>query len=135
MSKIIGMIHLKALPGSPNNEYFVNEIYEFARNDMLTLQENRIKYAIVENMFDTPYSATLDLETIVSYVSIFTLLKQESLMSLGVNLHSTNDVEAIVIAELCGADFIRIENLVELRFSASGTMEPLGSKIMRKKEF
>lgn len=132
--EIIGMIHLKAMPTSPKNEHTIEEIIQFAKMDLATLQKAGITKAIVENVFDTPYVTELNLELIVAYTHIFTVLQQEAQIELGVNLHATSGVEEMVIATLCGASFIRAESFVEPRSTMSGYLKPMAANLMRKKK-
>lgn len=130
--QLIGMIHLKALSLAPLNEDSIEEIYQFALEDLENLQKGGATSAIVENFFDTPYSMDLSIETVVSFTSIFTRLNEVSKIPLGINLQLTNGAEEIIIATLCNADFIRVESFVEERYTPYGKSEALSSKIMRK---
>lgn len=131
--KIIGMIHLKPLPTSPNNKYTVEEIIEYALQDLTTLEEAGIKYAIVENVFDTPYSTEMNMELIVVYTHIFTVLRSKTKIHLGVNIHATSGVEEMLVASVCGAQFIRAESFIEFRHTSTGLLKPMSAGLMRTK--
>lgn len=131
---IMGMIHLKALPTAPNHTCSIQEITDFALEDLKRLEEAGVTHAIVENLFDTPYSTELNLETIVAYTHVFTILKEKAMISLGVNIHATSGVEEMVVATICGADFIRAESFVEMRAMMSGFLQPMAAGLMRKKK-
>lgn len=133
MKQIIGMIHLKALPTTPNNNASIEEIYEFALNDLKALEAGGATEAIVENFFDMPYEINPNIDILSAYITIFTRLKQEANIPLGVNIHSCyNDVE-MVIATMCNAKFIRAESYVEHRYSLSGTLKPMAPLLTRTK--
>lgn len=134
MKQIIGMIHLKALPTTPNNTETIEEIYEFALKDLRALEEGGATEAIVENFFDMPYEINPGIEVLSAYITLFTRLKQEAKIPLGVNIHSCcNDVE-MIIATMCDAKFIRAESYVEHRYSLSGTLEPMAPLLTRTKK-
>jgi len=51
---VIGMVHLKPLPGSPNSLPF-SEVLEHALEDAEALVTNEIDGLIVENFMDSPF--------------------------------------------------------------------------------
>lgn len=130
---LIGMVHLKALPTSPNSKYNIDEIYDYALKDLRALEEGGATHAIVENFFDSPYMIDPNLEIIVAYTNLFSRLKEKAKIPLGVNIHSCNQEQEMIVASLCGADFIRAESFVEARHSASGILMPNAPHIMRAK--
>ncbi|MGX7100095.1 BtpA/SgcQ family protein [Globicatella sanguinis] len=132
--QLIGMIHLKALPTAPDNTLDMEQIFEFAKNDLSALEEGGANAAIVENFFDIPYSTSPNFEIYIAMTNIFTRLKQISKIPLGINIHSCVNDEELVIASLCGAEFIRSESFVESRHSMSGILYPMASKLLRKKK-
>ena len=52
---LLGMIHLRALPGTPRSELSVREIAAIAAREARVLRESGFGGAIVENMHDAPY--------------------------------------------------------------------------------
>ena len=52
---IIGMIHLKALPGSPKFNNSTNEIIEAAIDEVEIYKNAGIDALAIENMHDVPY--------------------------------------------------------------------------------
>ena len=131
---IIGMIHLKALPGSPANELTNDEIFNFALLDLKALEKGGIKEAIVENMFDSPLSTVIIMEQIISFVYIFSRLKEYANISLGVNIQYADDDLEMKVATLCGADFIRVEAFIEDRVGSFGRLHPSANIIMKAKK-
>ena len=56
MSKpIIGVIHIEALPGTPNYNGDVNSIIDKAKNEAVIYKDSGIDVIIIENMHDVPY--------------------------------------------------------------------------------
>lgn len=136
MSKkmFIGMVHLKALPTAPDNQLSVDEIVSLALQDLKSLEEGGATHVIVENFFDIPYSNSPNFETLISYTTIFTRIKEQANIPIGVNIHSCSNTEEITIATLCGADFIRAESFVEKRHSMGGILNPMAASTMRKRK-
>jgi hypothetical protein len=131
--EIIGMVHLKALPTSPHGKLSLDEILAYALDDLHSLEIGGIQVAIVENMFDTPYSNCPDLETIIAMSYALGYLKGKTKVKLGVNVQATSGTEEMSIANICGADFIRAETFVEMRMNSAGIMQNMCAELMRKK--
>ncbi len=129
----IGMVHLKPLPGFPNHSFSMEEIYEFAKYDLLQLIKGNASAAIIENMLDYPHTNEIPLETFTAYINIFTRLKDISTIPLGVNIHSCDKDQEMIIATICGADFIRAESFVENRYTNFGLIKANANVLMRKK--
>ncbi|MFM7259934.1 MAG: BtpA/SgcQ family protein, partial [bacterium] len=54
---IVGMVHLRALPGSPRAELSPREIARIAVEEARTLTEAGFDAILLENMHDAPYLA------------------------------------------------------------------------------
>ena len=52
---IFGMVHLRALPGTPRSTVTVTEIVETALKEAEVLFQNKCDGIIIENMHDVPY--------------------------------------------------------------------------------
>lgn len=130
---IIGMVHLKPLPGSPNYGGNMEEIYRAAYEDLKALQEGGANAIIVENFGDVPYSTSNELITYTAFTNIATRLKEQCHLPMGINIQF-NDYEAEwACAYAVDADFIRVEVLAEHRKGPNGVCEPCGPALMRLK--
>ncbi len=105
---IIGMIHLKALPGSPNSSLSVPEVLAHAIADLNSLLEGTIDGVLVENYHDYPFQPfAVDNFTLVSMSLIVKEIVKSSTVPVGVNVLRNACSDALVIASLTGAKFIR----------------------------
>ena len=52
---IHGVVHLKALPGSPSNSLGLDEITKLAQNDLENLYTAGVDGIIIENFGDVPF--------------------------------------------------------------------------------
>jgi predicted TIM-barrel enzyme len=52
---IIGMIHVDALPGTPNNKYSISQIISKAVQEAKLYEQHGLDAIILENMHDVPY--------------------------------------------------------------------------------
>ena len=130
---IIGMIHLAPLPGSPKYEGDLEEVYIKAKHDLDVLMEGGVDAAIVENFGDVPYSTSNELVSYTAFTNIFTRLKENSSIPLGVNVQFNDFKAEWAIAYACNADFIRVECFAENRMGPNGIVVSCGPELMRLK--
>ena len=71
---LIGMIHVQALPGTPNNHLSVKEIATQACKEARVLSESGMQAIMLENMHDVPY---LNREVGLEIVSAMTRVASE----------------------------------------------------------
>ena len=76
---VIGMVHLKPLPGTPNYGGSLQEIIDFACIEAETLQKGGIDGIQIENQFDRPYLKPDDIGfEIVAYMTSITSIISSS---------------------------------------------------------
>ena len=66
---LIGMIHLKALPGTPRNKQSLAEIIDVALQETEILSKHGYDSVIVENMHDLPYTKNVGPEIMTCMTS------------------------------------------------------------------
>lgn len=128
------MIHLKNISHNDITIEKVDKVFESAKEELKILEKGGADAAIIENYFDAPYDTTLTDTQIVTFTNIFSRLKDQATIPLGVNLQQTNGIEEIIVANICGGSFVRSEAYVETRLSSAGLMEPQASKMIRYKK-
>ncbi|MFW6122087.1 MAG: BtpA/SgcQ family protein, partial [Petrotogales bacterium] len=110
---IIGMIHLKPLPGSPLYDpkgMPMAEIIKNAVDEAKILEDAGIDGLQVENIWDFPYLKNKDIpnET-VSSLSVATYeIKKSVDIPVGVNCHLNGGCAAFAAAVAAGANWIRV---------------------------
>ena len=76
---ILGVIHLKGLPGSPSNKLNLEEITELAQNDIDNLSKAGVNGIIVENFGDVPFVKNdVSKRTVASLTSVIQNLNIDS---------------------------------------------------------
>jgi len=123
--KIIGMIHLLPLPGSPLYEGSMDAVVDRATEDCLTYGKFGIDAAMVENFGDVPFSRSeVPPVTVSSMTRVVTRLREVSPgMQLGVNVLRNDSISAISIAAATGAKFIRVNVFVGAVLTDQGIIE------------
>jgi len=132
MRKLIGMIHLGALPGSPGNELEVEFLEANALEDLAVLEKAGFDAAIVENISDEPFRVnSIELETYSTYVAILRTIIKKARIKIGVSIQMNLWKEMIAASKATGASFVRIAAFTEERICAEGKIGPVAAGALR----
>lgn len=109
MARLIGVVHLPALPGSPRARLSLDECLAIAQLDARALVEGGADGVIVENFHDAPFFAeTVPPITVAAMTAICVALRGAIPVELGVNVLRNDAAAALSIAVASGADFVRV---------------------------
>jgi len=129
---LIGMVHLKPLPESPDYNGSIQAIYEQALADAKALDNAGIDALIVENFGDEPYLIGEPTSSQLAIMAAITREIQQSVsIPVGVNVQFNAWQSEIAIAHTCGAQFIRVEVFVDNVMSAQGTVPACSAQLTR----
>lgn len=129
---IIGMVHLRPLPGSPRYDGNLDEIYAQAEWEAQALSEAGADGLIVENLGDEPYRVgEPDAVQFALMAAITRQIQQKVSIPVGVNVQFNAWQAEIAIAHACEADFVRVEVFVDTVVSAQGIVHPCSAQITR----
>lgn len=131
---IIGMVHLKPLPGAPGYSGSLETVYAAAEADLKALETGGVSAFIVENFGDIPYSDRNELITVTSFTAIAARLRRLTKLPMGVNIQFNDTESEWAAAYAADADFIRVENFAETRVGPNGVFPPSGPSLMRLKQ-
>ena len=129
---VIGMIHLKALPGTPKYGNDKSFIIEDALKEAEICKAAGIDSIMIENMHDVPYlkgevgHEISSLMTLVSHE-----IKKRTQLPLGIQILAGANKEALAVANASGADFIRAEGFVYAHVADEGLIEAQASELLR----
>jgi len=129
---IIGMVHLRPLPGSPRFDGNLKEIYAQAEWEAQALSKAGVDGLIVENLGDEPY--LVGEPTPVQFAlmaAIVRQVRQNVSIPVGVNVQFNAWQAELAIAHACEADFVRVEVFVDTVISAQGIVHPCSAQITR----
>jgi len=130
LKPIIGVVHLPPLPGSPHYRGDFEKIVRRALDDAKKLERGGVDAIIVENYGDKPYSVRVkDPLTIAAMSVIVKSIVEEVEIPVGVNLLRNSGPEALAIAYVTGATFIRVNSYCETRLAPEGILEPVMREI------
>lgn len=134
---VIGMVHLRPLPGSPlyDKEAGMKKILETAVEEAKILEAAGVDGVQVENMWDIPYlpERDIDSETIAALaVGIYEVQKSVSI-PVGAECHMNGGNIAMSCAVAAGAKWIRVFEWCNAFVSQSGFIDAIGGKVARKR--
>ncbi len=133
---IIGMVHLKPLPGAPHYKgESMDEIVEFALEDVRRLEEGGVDGLQIENAWDIPFPKPEDFsfETVAAMTAIGVEIAKASKLPLGVNCLANAVIPAIAIAKASKAKWVRSNQWVNAYVANEGIVEGASAKAMRYK--
>jgi membrane complex biogenesis BtpA family protein len=105
---IVGMLHLKALPGDPNfdAEAGMEGVLDAARADLEALQSGGVDAVMFSNEFSLPYLTKTEPITAICMARIIGTLRREIDRPFGVNVLWDGEA-SIDLATATGAAFVR----------------------------
>lgn len=132
---LIGVIHLRPLPGSPRSDgRGLGPVVEAALRDAEALREGGMPGAILENFGDRPFaSGRVEAETVAAMTAVAVEVRKAFPGPLGVNVLRNDGESALAIAEAVGGQFVRVNVLVGTAFTDQGIIEGEAFRILRKR--
>jgi membrane complex biogenesis BtpA family protein len=129
---VIGMIHISALPGTPNYKGSVKQIIEQAKREALIYKENGIDAIAIENMHDVPYLKRKVGPEVTSLMSVIGYeVKNLTKLPCGIQILAGANKDALAAAHSAGLDFLRAEGFVFAHVADEGIMESDAGELLR----
>nr|CAD7416703.1 unnamed protein product [Timema poppensis] len=133
--KVIGMIHLGALPGTPFYKGSIQKILDNACRDAEKYVTSNIDGVLIENMNDVPYVQAKHLgpETtaVMSLVCGEVRRLVPSSIPCGVQVLAGGNKEAVAVAHASGLQFIRAEGYVFSHVADEGFTDSSAGELLR----
>lgn len=128
---LIGMIHLLPLPGSPKWGGSMQAVLDAAARDAQALLQGGCDALLVENMHDLPYlKGELPPETVaaatLAVAQVVTLGKP-----VGLQLLAGANQQALAVASVCGAGFLRAEGFAYAHVADEGWIDACAGPLLR----
>lgn len=132
---IIGMIHMPPLPGAPDNKLSMKQLTEFALSEADRLESAGLDACIVENVGDTPlFKEGLPPYTVAAMTAVTKEVVHHTKMKVGVNMLRNACEEALSVAHVSGAQFIRCNILIGAYATDQGIIEGCAARVARLKK-
>eukprot|EP00066_Takifugu_rubripes_P011009 XP_003979340.2 PREDICTED: uncharacterized protein F13E9.13, mitochondrial-like [Takifugu rubripes] len=131
-SVVIGMIHVKALPGTPLGCMTMSQIVDEACREATIYRDSGIDAIMVENMHDVPYSLSLGPEVVACMTAVCSGVRSVCpSLPLGVQILSSANQQALAVALASGLDFIRAEGFVFSHVADEGLLDACAGDLLR----
>ncbi|XP_057708577.1 uncharacterized protein F13E9.13, mitochondrial [Corythoichthys intestinalis] len=129
---VIGMIHVKALPGSPLGCLKMSQIIEEACREARIYRDAGLDGVTVENMHDVPYSLSPGPEVTACMTSVCAAVRSVCpSVPVGVQILSAANQQALAVALASGAHFIRAEGFVFSHVADEGLVHACAGELLR----
>ena len=129
---VIGMIHMPALPGAPGHHETMEQLVGFAVAEAGKLARAGLDAAIVENVGDAPFFREgVPPVTVAAMTRIVASVKAHTAMPVGVNILRTACTEALAVAHVASADFIRCNVVIGAYVTDQGIIQGCAAELAR----
>ena len=106
---VIGMVHLRALPGSPRWDGDMGGVVRAALDDARALAEGGADALVVENHGDVPFTAgRVDAASVAGMAVAIAEIRRQLSLPIGVNVLKNDVRSALAVAAATGARFVRV---------------------------
>ena len=128
------MVHLKALPGSPEYCGDLDTVERNAIADANTLLAGGVDALMVENFGDVPFQKQVQPVTIAAMTRIICSIVELSSVPVGVNVLRNDPQAALAIAAATGASFIRVNVHIGAMVTDQGLIEGTAAETLRLRD-
>lgn len=130
--KIIAMIHVGALPGSPAQSEPLSKTVEQARKEALIFADGGVDGIMIENMHDRPYlKGRVGPEVTAAMTMLGREVKEVSGLPTGIQVLAAANREALAVALAAGLDFVRVEGFVFSHVADEGWIDGCAGELLR----
>ena len=132
--RLVGMIHLAPLPGSPRHEGSMESVVAAAVSDAEKLVRAGFPCLLVENFGDVPFFPdTVAHETVAAMTVAVGEVARSTGVPVGVNVLRNDAMAALAVAAATGASFIRVNVLVGTMYTDQGPIVGRAAEVARKR--
>lgn len=126
------MVHVAALPGTPNSRFNVAQIIKQVQQEVSIYLENGIDAIMLENMHDVPYlKSNVGPEITASMTAVSIAVRNMTDKPLGIQILAGANNAALAVAQAAQLDFIRAEGFVFGHLADEGYIESCAGDLLR----
>lgn len=131
---LIGVVHLRPLPGSPRWGGDLEAVLRSALADVEAYLEGGADGLIVENFGDAPFwGERVPPETVATMARIATAVVARSPAPVGINVLRNDALAALAIAQASGSRFIRVNVLTGATVTDQGLLQGPAAELLRRR--
>lgn len=132
LPRLIGMVHLGSLPGSPGYRNDLQAVVDAAEADAVALADAGFEAVIVENYGDAPFFADdVPNATVAAMTRAVGAVSESTGLATGVNVLRNDASAALAIAAATGAGFVRVNVLSGTMYTDQGPIVGRAAEIAR----
>lgn len=129
---LIGVVHLRALPGTPASELEIPAITAIAVEEARQYEAAGFHGLMIENTHDRPYlKAGVAPEITAAMAVIGAEVRRATKLPLGIQVLAGANSSALAVALACGASFVRVEGFVFAHVADEGLIEGSAGALLR----
>jgi uncharacterized protein len=129
---IVGMLHLRPLPGSPLYDGRMERVAERLLRDAEALAEGGVHGLMMENFGDVPFHRErVPADVVARMTALACEVRRRVDLPLGINVLRNDGRSALAIAHACGAVFIRVNVLCGARVADQGLIQGMAHDLLR----
>jgi membrane complex biogenesis BtpA family protein len=129
---VIGMVHLQALPGTPQSRLAPAEIIRRAAAEAQKLIAGGVDGILLENMHDRPYlKGRAAPETVALMTAAAREVRSLTDRILGIQILAAANREALAVALAADLDFVRVEGFVFGHVADEGYIDGCAGELLR----
>ena len=129
---LIGVVHLQALPGTPESKLDIRAITSAAVEEARQYEAAGFHGVMIENTHDRPYlKSGVGPEITAAMAVIGAEVRRTVALPLGVQVLAGANTSAVAVALACGASFVRVEGFVFAHVADEGLIEASAGALLR----
>lgn len=130
--RLIGMVHLDPLPGSPEFDGSIENVVDRAMRDAITLTEAGFPALMIENFGDAPFHADdVPAVTVAAMTRVAAEIRTVTPIPIGINVLRNDGISAVSIASAVGATMIRVNVLSGMMYTDQGPIVGRAAEVAR----
>jgi membrane complex biogenesis BtpA family protein len=107
--RLIGVVHLRPLPGSPGWREDLEKVIELAVNDARAYERGGAHALFIENFGDVPFTkAHVGPGTVAAMAAAGRTIREAVKLPIGFNVLRNDACAALALCAACGGSFIRV---------------------------
>ena len=129
---LIGVVHLKPLPGAPQHRASMADIIKAAVADAVAYERGGAHALVVENFGDVPFTkSSVAPETLAAMAAVGCAVRAAVKLPVGFNVLRNDGRSALALVAACGGDFIRVNVLSGAMLTDQGLIEGDAYNLLR----
>jgi membrane complex biogenesis BtpA family protein len=130
--KLIAVIHVQALPGTPKHRFSPAQIIDQAVKEAEIFVQAGVDEIIIENMHDRPYlNRQVGPEVVAMMTSVGLAVKKIAHLPIGIQILAGANKASLAVAQAAGLDYIRAEGFVFGHVADEGYIDSDAGELLR----